>query len=45
MRAVESAVAAVPGLFLTGAGVRSTGIPDSVADGTRAGAAAGAGAA
>jgi len=37
MREVERATAAVPGLFLTGAGVRSTGIPDSVADGTRAG--------
>ena len=42
MRAVEKAVATVPGLFLTGAGVRSTGIPDSVADGTRAGEAAAA---
>jgi len=42
MRAVEREVAAVPGLFLTGAGVRSTGIPDSVADGTRAGEAAAA---
>lgn len=42
MRAVEAAFAAVPGLFLTGAGVRSTGIPDSVADGTRAGEAAAA---
>ena len=40
MREVEQAFAAVPGLFLTGAGVRSTGIPDSVADGTRAGEAA-----
>jgi len=40
MREVESRAAAVPGLFLTGAGVRSTGIPDSVADGTRAGEAA-----
>jgi len=44
MRAVEQAVSRVPGLFLTGAGVRSTGIPDSVADGTRAGEAAAAGA-
>lgn len=44
MREVEQAVAALPGLFLTGAGVRSTGIPDSVADGTRAGEAAAAGA-
>ncbi len=42
MRAVEREIAAVPGLFLTGAGVRSTGIPDSVADGTRAGEAAAA---
>ena len=41
MREVERAFAAVPGLFLTGAGVRSTGIPDSVADGTRAGEAGG----
>lgn len=44
MRVVEQAIARVPGLFLTGAGVRSTGIPDSVADGTRAGEAAAAGA-
>ncbi len=29
-----------PGLFLSGAGVRSTGIPDSIADGTRAALAA-----
>ncbi len=42
MQAVERGFAAVPGLFLTGAGVRSTGIPDSVADGTRAGEAAAA---
>jgi len=40
MRAVESAVGEVPGLHLTGAGVWSTGIPDSVADGTRVAAAA-----
>ncbi len=40
MAAVEKEVAAIPGLHLTGAGVRSTGIPDSVADGTRAGEAA-----
>jgi oxygen-dependent protoporphyrinogen oxidase len=40
MRAVEAAFAGVPGLYLTGAGIRSTGIPDSVADGTRAGEAA-----
>jgi protoporphyrinogen/coproporphyrinogen III oxidase len=40
MREVEREIAAVPGLFLTGAGVWSTGIPDSVADGARAGRAA-----
>jgi oxygen-dependent protoporphyrinogen oxidase len=40
MRHVEQEIASHPGLFLTGAGVRSTGIPDSVADGTRAGEAA-----
>ena len=40
MQAVESAVGEVPGLHLTGAGVWSTGIPDSVADGTRVAAAA-----
>jgi protoporphyrinogen oxidase len=37
MRAVERRLAELPGLFLTGAGVRFTGIPDCVADGTRAG--------
>ncbi len=37
MAAVETDVAKVPGLHLTGAGIRSTGIPDSVAEGTRAG--------
>jgi len=40
MAAVEHEVSGVPGLHLTGAGIRSTGIPDSVADGTRAGEAA-----
>jgi len=35
MRAVEKAVAEVPGLYLTGAGIWSTGIPDSVAHATR----------
>ncbi len=35
MRAVERAVGEVPGLHLTGAGIWSTGIPDSVADATR----------
>lgn len=44
MAAVEREVASVPGLHLTGAGIRSTGIPDSVADGTRAGEAAAEGA-
>jgi len=32
---VERRVAGVPGLFLAGAGLRVTGIPDCVADGTR----------
>jgi oxygen-dependent protoporphyrinogen oxidase len=40
MGEVERDVATVPGLFLTGAGIRATGIPDMVADGTRAGEAA-----
>jgi oxygen-dependent protoporphyrinogen oxidase len=40
MEAVERRVSQVPGLFLTGAGLRSTGIPDSVADATRAAEAA-----
>jgi len=44
MAAVEEQIASVPGLHLTGAGIRSTGIPDSVADGTRAGEAAAEGA-
>ena len=44
MVAVEEQIASVPGLHLTGAGIRSTGIPDSVADGTRAGEAAAEGA-
>ncbi len=38
MAAVEASLP--PGLFLCGAGVRSTGIPDSIADGTRAALAA-----
>ncbi len=42
MAEVERGLAAVPGFFLTGAGVRSTGIPDSVADATRAANAAAA---
>jgi protoporphyrinogen/coproporphyrinogen III oxidase len=40
MAAVEKEVAAVPGLHLTGGGIRTSGIPDAVADGTRAGEAA-----
>jgi oxygen-dependent protoporphyrinogen oxidase len=40
MAALEKEFASVPGLHLTGAGIRTTGIPDSVADGTRAGEAA-----
>lgn len=43
MDAVERRVAEVPGLHLTGAGLRSTGIPDSVADATRAAEEAAAG--
>ena len=35
MGEVERRMAAVPGLFLTGSGIRGTGIPDSVADATR----------
>ncbi len=38
MAAAEGALP--PGLFLSGAGIRSTGIPDSVADGTQAALAA-----
>jgi len=34
--AIDAAVAGVPGLFLTGSGLRVTGIPDVVADATRA---------
>jgi protoporphyrinogen oxidase len=40
MRALEGRIARVPGLFLTGAGIRVTGIPDGVADGLATGAAA-----
>jgi oxygen-dependent protoporphyrinogen oxidase len=40
MEAARQEVASVPGLHLTGNGVRTTGIPDAVADGTRAGEAA-----
>jgi len=40
MAAVEKEFTAVPGLHLTGAGIRTTGIPDAVADGDGAGEAA-----
>jgi oxygen-dependent protoporphyrinogen oxidase len=40
MQEVERQVASIPGLVLTGAGLRSTGIPDTVAEGQRAAAAA-----
>ncbi len=40
--ALEARLAAVPGLFLTGAGLRATGIPDVIADATRTGVAAAA---
>ena len=35
MAALEARVAAIPGLFLTGAGLRGTGLPDGIADATR----------
>jgi protoporphyrinogen oxidase len=38
--AIEDSLTAIPGLFLTGAGLRVTGIPDVVADGQKAAAAA-----
>jgi oxygen-dependent protoporphyrinogen oxidase len=40
MAAVERKVAEIGGLFLTGAGLRSTGIPDAIADATEVAAAA-----
>jgi oxygen-dependent protoporphyrinogen oxidase len=40
MAEVERKAAQIGGLYLTGAGIRSTGIPDSVAEGTRAAEAA-----
>ena len=42
LAAIEREVATIPGLFLSGAGLRVTGIPDCIADGTRAGEAAAA---
>ena len=35
MEALESELARQPGLYLTGAGLRGTGIPDTIADATR----------
>ena len=40
--AVEREVATIPGLFLAGAGLRVTGIPDCIGDGRRSAAAAAA---
>ncbi len=42
LAAVEAEVATIPGLFLAGAGLRATGIPDCIGDGARAGEAAAA---
>jgi oxygen-dependent protoporphyrinogen oxidase len=42
MRELECSLAAVPGLILTGSGLRGTGIPDTIADGQRAAASAAA---
>jgi protoporphyrinogen/coproporphyrinogen III oxidase len=39
-RAVEDALAATPGLFVIGSGLRGSGLPNSIADGRRAAAAA-----
>jgi oxygen-dependent protoporphyrinogen oxidase len=38
---IDRCLAEVPGLFVTGAGIRGTGIPDTVADATRTAAAVG----
>jgi protoporphyrinogen oxidase len=40
MTRLEERLAALPGLFVAGSGFRSIGIPDCVADGRAAGAAA-----
>ena len=37
---IEQAIAAVPGLFLTGAGLRGTGLPDTIGDAQRTATAA-----
>jgi protoporphyrinogen/coproporphyrinogen III oxidase len=43
MARLEAVLGGLPGLHLTGAGLRGTGLPDSIADGQRAAAAAAAG--
>jgi oxygen-dependent protoporphyrinogen oxidase len=35
LRVLEQRLAETPGLFLTGAGLRGTGLPDTIADATR----------
>jgi protoporphyrinogen oxidase len=40
LRAAEERVAQVPGLYLTGSGLRGTGIPDVVGDARRVASAA-----
>jgi oxygen-dependent protoporphyrinogen oxidase len=42
MARLEAIVGGMPGLFLAGAGLRGTGLPDTIADGQRAAAAAAA---
>jgi protoporphyrinogen/coproporphyrinogen III oxidase len=42
MTRLDAIVAGLPGLFLAGAGLRGTGLPDTIADGQRAAAAAAA---
>jgi protoporphyrinogen oxidase len=43
MARLDAIMAGLRGVFLTGAGLRGTGLPDSIADGQRAAAAAAAG--
>ena len=42
MARLDAVLAGVPGVFLTGAGLRGTGLPDTIADGQRTAAKAGA---
>jgi oxygen-dependent protoporphyrinogen oxidase len=42
MARLDAILAAMPGVFLTGAGLRGTGLPDSIADGQRTAESAGA---